>query len=786
MYIGLLDAKEVFYTHKGRDVEYKPTEIDESGAPLWRWNEVYDAEIDVNSRLESECFIGAVTVNITDASVSAVEALVDGKLAGKHNAESGKFTGGVINIPVGMKGSIVTVRLHTSLKTVKVYSIEILGAKDDGEPLVYPTPKAISFLSGYTKIRDIVSKNGDEDEIFAAEFLKERLTENLGQWQASRGAVIVIDKRSSKSYKGERYTVKSTRGKITIAAGSRIALLYGTDTLLQLAERRGVRRFNCDDKPSKEFRGFHTGLPALNQFEFMRRLFRYVLLPLRYNTLFVQVSACMRLHRHPEITQAWDETCRGYREGTKPWPPHYDMLANGEIIEQEDAVRYIGFARELGFKVIPEIQSLGHVQYITLAHPDIAEIEEKEVVVEDTRNEDERPDQTYYHSYCPSLEKSYEIIFDIIDEVAEVLKPDGFIHIGHDEIYQIGLCKRCREKHPAELLATHITRLHDHIAELGLGTMMWGDMVQQPPAMKYQTYKAADMIPKDIVMLDFIWYFNLPSDIEDNLLSRGFKVGVGNLYSSHYPRYKSRVTKKGMIGGEISTWIEVSEKVFGNNGKMWDMMRLSEMLWNIENYDERNRRTYTEILAKHIQPRMRDNVRAKFNPTGYSAKAVKLPKGTPAPRDVRDLAPGAIILKNEKISIGGCYDRLVFEHATLACAPRIVWRPIPEIGNYSVCYKDGSRVQIPVCYAENILVYNRAYGEPMSQDYYRHNGYVGTWFADPTYQGKNGAGEDITVSGFIWENEHPEKEIDYIEYAPVENDYCGLILAGVKGLNKKA
>ena len=31
----------------------------------------------------------------------------------------------------------------------------------------------------------------------------------------------------------------------------------------------------------------------------------------------------------------------------------------------------------------------------------------------------------------------------------------------------------------------------------------------------------------------------------------------------------------------------------------------------------------------------------------------------------------------------------------------------------------------------------------------------------------------------------PEKEIKTIEYRPIENDYCGLILAGIRGLNKK-
>ena len=82
--------------------------------------------------------------------------------------------------------------------------------------------------------------------------------------------------------------------------------------------------------------------------------------------------------------------------------------------------------------------------------------------------------------------------------------------------------------------------------------MIWGDMLQ--PVTKYLTPPAVDLIPKDIVLLDFIWYFHLDKDIEDHLLERGFKVIMGNMYSSHYPRYEARRSKKGILGAEVSTW----------------------------------------------------------------------------------------------------------------------------------------------------------------------------------------------------------------------------------------
>ena len=240
-----------------------------------------------------------------------------------------------------------------------------------------------------------------------------------------------------------------------------------------------------------------------------------------------------------------------------------------------------------------------------------------------------------------------------------------------------------------------------------------------------------------------------------------------------------------MIGGQISTWITNSEEIYGNNGKMWDSIYLSEMLWNIENYDERNRRAYNDIIATLIQPVMRDNVRGKYNPKGYKATALKLPRAKCAPKKLIDLCPKAIVLDGEKIEVGASFERIVFEHATINSAPRIVWVPFEKIGDYIVRYEDGSSVSIPVKYAENIMAYDTAYAIPMPQEFYRHNGYVGTWFSDPTYQGKDESGADLTVSGFVWENPNPDKKIESIEYAPIDSDWCGLVLAGIKGLNKK-
>ncbi len=786
MYIGLLENhSEIKFTHKGTLVPFLPSAAEENKS-TWLWNNAYDSAIDANTEFPFECFIGAVSATVTADSITKAEVLVDGVVSGYHTAETGKCFGGSFTIPVGMKGQKVTLRFYTTLRNLTIGEIEYIGAHDDGKPLIWPTPKSIEYLGDTVKIKDVVTLSEDEDAIFAAGFLSERLTEKIGAWKADNGISIVFTKEESEEYDNEKYTVRCKGdGIVVVTAKTRLALLYGADTVLQVIDKTGLRRFNCDDKPSKAFRGFHTGLPSLKNFEFMRRFFRYVLLPLRYNMVFVQFAAAMRYDSHPEIAEAWLRNRDAYEKGLQPKLPHLDMNAEGDVLEKEDVLRFIEFARELGFEIVPEVQSLGHVQYITMAHPELAEIEESEVTVDDTRNEDARPAAVYHHCYCPSLEESYKLIFDLMDEIIELVKPERFVHIGHDEVYQIGVCKRCRKKDSAELFAYDVQRLYDHAKEHGLGVMMWSDMIQPPPFAKYLTYKAADKLPKDIIMLDFIWYFNFEHDLENSLLEAGYKVGVGNLYSSHYPRYSSRINKDGMIGGQISTWITVSEEVYGNNGKFWDMIYLSEMLWNTENYNESNRKAYNNIIASCIQPAMRDNLRGKFAPEGYKATQIKLPMPDEAlPYELRTLCPKAFLAKDKKIKVGAMHDRIVFEHATLYSAPRIVWVPFEKFGEYIITYVDKTTVKVPLKYAENVMAYNTSYGMPMPQQFYRHNGYVGTWFTDPVYAGKSLSGDDLTVSGFVWENPYPKKKIATIEYKPVKDDYCELVIAGIKGLNK--
>ena len=104
------------------------------------------------------------------------------------------------------------------------------------------------------------------------------------------------------------------------------------------------------------------------------------------------------------------------------------------------------------------------------------------------------------------------------------------------------------------------------------------------------------------------------------------------------------------------------------------------------------------------------------------------------------------------------------------------------MGSYTVHYEDNKSVSIPVTSHAGILYVGSNYGLPMPNNYYRHQGYVGTYFADPTYEHRTAEGAPILLLGQAWDNPHPDKTIRSISYAAHEKDYAVLLSAGVLGI----
>lgn len=791
MYIGKLNTPSPKFYHANTTVPFAPeTKVE---GFLWSSGAIFDTEVDAVYNLGKEYYVGEVEL-IGLSGEGELSILVDGiKIAVKDKTSP---------VHVNSVGHEVVIRIRGSVADLRFGGISIFGFDpEDEEPFLLPNPKNIKAEKKRVKIGSFSSPS--VDGMFAVDFLTESLEERYEGLPGGDG--IDLSFNISQSMEAESYTVSVTESEATVTAGSRLALLWGACRVIELWQDATLPLARIEDKPDVPMRGFHMGLPTRENFDFFKKLIRYALLPHGYNHVILEFNGDMRYDRHPEITECWLESERLYREGKGKRVMHADIGAEGTALEKSEVRELVEAIERYGIEVIPEVQSLSHIEYITNAHPEFAELgkhlkEECNLDLDNLREESYVPEipaeniagihhaNIFDHCYCPADERCMAIVRDIIDEVVEVVKPRRYVHIGHDEVYHLGLCPACREKGAPAVYVEHVKALHGYLREKGLGTMLWSDMLHTD---MYYTGEAFDNVrrelPKDLMLLDFTWYYHFDKDIEDFLLPEGYKIMMGNLYSSHYPRFSSRIKKDGMVGGEVSTWTGVSEKLFALNGKFFDLPYTGEMLWNAYTYDERNRQSLTALIGQLVIPEMRDLMHGRYDL--YLATDMESADyaafGGSARRVPTELRHLRLVEPEGKIKVGKRYDRLIFSHATLNPAPRICWQPLVSVGKYTVTYKDGESVDIPVDYAGGILHTGAIFGLPNPQQYYRHQGYVGTWFADPTYEHRTAEGKPILLLGQVWDNPRPEKKIAYVTYTPDKDDYAVLLSAGVLGVKIK-
>jgi hypothetical protein len=248
-------------------------------------------------------------------------------------------------------------------------------------------------------------------------------------------------------------------------------------------------------------RGLHLMAPLPADFDTVLRLVREGLPKEGVNTLVLEINYRYAYTRHPEVIDK-------------------DALTREQLEALAEA------CRAGGIRLIPQINMLGHQSWdkktfgLLAAHP---ELDETPGLYPDNAG-------IYCRSYCPRHPKVHEIVFDLIDELAEVTRADA-VHVGMDEVFLLGedACKRCKGRNKAELFADEVRALHDHLAKGGRQMWMWGDRFLDADVIghvwegaKNGTAPAIALVPKDIVICDWHYENVVPSAAHFALL--GFPV----------------------------------------------------------------------------------------------------------------------------------------------------------------------------------------------------------------------------------------------------------------------
>ena len=275
----------------------------------------------------------------------------------------------------------------------------------------------------------------------------------------------------------EGYLLEVDAQAVVIAGTDDAGAFYGLQSLRQLipdgAGPTYIQSIHVRDWPAKPFRGIKLYLPGHENVPYFKRFVRDFMALYKYNRVIVELNAAMRFDRHPELNAGWWELHRDLNATRRDRPQgpggQFQDSANadtadGEVLEKSEVAALVDYARLYHVEVIPEVPSLTHSYYLLTRHRELAEI----------------PFAEWPDTYCPSKPEVYNLLFDVLDEYIEVMKP-RMVHVGHDE-WRIpwGVCPLCRGKDPRELYAQDINKIHDHLAQRGIKMSIYGDHLIEP------------------------------------------------------------------------------------------------------------------------------------------------------------------------------------------------------------------------------------------------------------------------------------------------------------------
>ncbi len=471
----------------------------------------------------------------------------------------------------------------------------------------------------------------------------------------------------------ESYAVQITEDKINLFSPTDRGLIYAVSTLKQLIESGNVREMLLFDYPDKKVRGYRVFIPGRENFDDFKRMVD-MLVYYKYNTLMIEVGGAMEYKRHPEINAEWVEFCREVHKSpneakriqkeTYSWKKNSIHADNGggSFVTQEELRELVAYCRERGLEVIPEVPTLSHCDYIVRAHRELNE-----------RCEDMYPD-----TYCPSNPKTYELVFDILDEICGVFNP-RYINIGHDELYTLGKCPLCRDKNPVDLYVGDIVKISDYLKEKGVQTIIWAEKLLDNlyfpgPGDEMHGYggtgdeawdiprlaECAGKIPKDVILLH--WYWSLCSgDAEKELLDMGYNMVFGNFQGISLKDYKAR--SRNIPGGFVSNWGSFEEEYMQRNGQNFNVISTAYIFWS---------GTYDSANSREVMQKVKDELYARYKKS-LGESIIELMHTTDYFKPYTWFYDGIYIVPEDWL-----------------------------IGHHEVVYTDGTKVSLPIVYGYNI------------------------------------------------------------------------------------
>lgn len=232
-------------------------------------------------------------------------------------------------------------------------------------------------------------------------------------------------------------------------------------------------------------RGLHLNAPKPAEVPLLIRFIGDALPKEGVNTLVLEIDYHYQFRRRPEV-------------------------ADSDALSPDDLRQIAAACRKAGVRLIPLINCLGHQSWanstfgLLRSHPEFDE----------TPGKYPENKGIYCRSYCPLHPQVHQVLFDVIDEIADATEADA-VHVGMDEVMLLGEddCPRCKGRLKSELFAGEVRRLHDHLVQTRREMWMWGDRYLDGStglggwsASLNRTHPALQQAPADVVICD--WHYD--------------------------------------------------------------------------------------------------------------------------------------------------------------------------------------------------------------------------------------------------------------------------------------
>lgn len=256
-------------------------------------------------------------------------------------------------------------------------------------------------------------------------------------------------------------------------------------------------------------RGFCIAAPQSRDLDAFLKFIDEELAPRSVNTLVLRVDYNYRYESHPE-------------------------LRDSDALSRREVKKLVAVCRKNNIRIIPQVNLLGHQSWagktgnLLRVYP---QFDETPLVKMPEKYVWPNADGLYCKSYCPLNPGVHAVVFDIVDEICDVFEADAF-HAGMDEIFYLGeaQCPLCSGRDKAELFAGEVRTIRDHLALKNRKLWIWGDRLidgkttgmGEWEASYNNTCRAADMIPKDVMICD--WHYERPDQTPVYFAMKGLSV----------------------------------------------------------------------------------------------------------------------------------------------------------------------------------------------------------------------------------------------------------------------